>query len=78
MSFLFSENVFNVGFVSICIRCHQQILWSELLSDVVTRETDLAGNVSLANLYTVPLFPSLCTGKYTRVSENRLPRLCFP
>ena len=56
MSFLFSENVFNVGFVSICRRCHQQILWSELLSDVVTRETDLAGNVSL---YTVPLFPSL-------------------
>ena len=75
MSFLFSENVFNVGFVSICRRCHQQILWSELLSDVVTRETDLAGNVSL---YTVPLFPSLGTGKYTRVSENRLPRLCFP
>ena len=70
--------MFKVGSVSICRRCHQQIPWSELLSDVGTGETDLAGNVSLEDLYIMPLFPSLCMGKYTRVSENRLPRLCFP
>lgn len=77
VSFWFSENVFKVGSMSICRGCHQQILWSELLSDVGAGETDLLGICHL-QIYTVSLFPSLCMGKYKQVSENRLLRPCFP
>lgn len=43
--------MFKVGPVSICRGCQQQILWSELLSDVGAGERDLAGNLSLTDLY---------------------------
>lgn len=63
--------------VCICIAYHQQILWSELLSEFRAGETNLTGNLSFADL-TMSLFPSLWMGKCKRVSENRLLGPCFP
>lgn len=67
--------MFKLRSVSICRGCHEQILWSELLRDIGAGETDLAGNLSLTDLYCVTVS---ITMDGNECSENRLLGPCFP